>query len=618
MKQMTNESKSILFVDSSISIEEIIKIKNTTKNIQIFTFDYSSHELLIHHNISHDISDNFISENDLNSIQAKSYEFSEWYKIDEINNFQNFEEIDLGSLFKIEFFLFLLPFLKKIVEINNIINSHQKYNIYAPNQLYDISKHFEKNITLINKKQNIRKDFFYDTLSFEFIFFSFKISQQTFKKLKNILNRFFLLFFKSQKQNPNVLLVEFNTILYKDIFSSIKKHLLTSVFYGLRRPPIWNLRSFFIFCNSNCKISPLSFGNKKLNSSTQKTFNSVDENFNKLIQSYDKHFNNFFSINNFSFWKILKPYFIKLFQKNCFESIENIKITKKMLQNLKPKNIVLLSESGKTEQITLKLAKKFGINSILLQHALFHDGNKGHDYNHFTGSILNDSDNFLIWGNAMYRYAEKYNLPLEKITKIGSTVHDQTFQIRKKKNNDEDFILVAAQGPLNMHVKDYTVKAHKEYEHIIRTVCKIAKQNNKKLIIKLHPYEDDNAESIIAKEIGPNITVIKKGDIIPLINSCRFMVSISTSMSNVILDGHILEKPVIRIPFGEWHGAPDQLRQSSCYNIKLDQFDSTLKKLFSDKNFYDILVNQGSQFVDDCLDNQDVASDNLITFLQKN
>ena len=89
-------------------------------------------------------------------------------------------------------------------------------------------------------------------------------------------------------------------------------------------------------------------------------------------------------------------------------------------------------------------------------------------------------------------------------------------------------------------------------------------------------------------------------------------------MSNVILDGHILEKPVIRIPFGEWHGAPDQLRQSSCYNIKLDQFDSTLKKLFSDKNFYDILVNQGSQFVNDCLDNQDVASDNLITFLQKN
>tara|TARA_B110001454_G_scaffold186203_1_gene182867 strand:- start:2541 stop:4397 length:1857 start_codon:yes stop_codon:yes gene_type:complete len=618
MKQIKNESKSILFVDSSTSIEEIINIKNTIKNIQIFTFDYSSHKVLIQHNIAHEISDNYISEDDLNSIQAKSYEFSEWYKIDEIKNFQNFEEIDLGSLFKIEFFVFLLPFLKKIIEINNIINSNQNYNIYAPNQLYDISKHFEKNLKLINKKQNTQKDFFYDTLSFEFIFFSFKISQQTYKKLKNILNRFFLLFFKSQKQNPNVLLVEFNTILYKDIFSSIKKHLLTSVFYGLRRPPIWNLSSFFIFRNSNCKISPLSFGNKKLNSSMSKKLNSVEENFNTLTQNYDKHFNNFFSINNFSFWKILKPYFIKLFQKNNLESIENIEITKKMLENLKPKHVVLLSESGKTEQITLKLAKKFGINSILLQHALFHDGNKGHDYNHFTGSILNDSDNFLIWGNAMYRYAEKYDLSLEKITKIGSTVHDQTFQIKKNKNHDEGFILVAAQGPLNMHVKDYTVEAHKEYEHIIRTICKIAKQNNKKLIIKLHPYEDDNAESIIAKEIDPNISVIKKGDIIPLIHSCSFMISISTSMSNVILDSHILEKPVIRIPFGEWHGAPDQLRQSSCHNIKLDEFDSTLKKLFSDKIFYDILVNQGSKFINECLDNQAVASDNLTTFLQKN
>ena len=107
MKQIKNESKSILFVDSSTSIEEIINIKITIKNIQIFTFDYSSHKVLIQHNIAHEISDNYISEDDLNSIQAKSYEFSEWYKIDEIKNFQNFEEIDLGSLFKIEFFVFL-------------------------------------------------------------------------------------------------------------------------------------------------------------------------------------------------------------------------------------------------------------------------------------------------------------------------------------------------------------------------------------------------------------------------------------------------------------------------------------------------------------------------------
>ena len=93
--------------------------------------------------------------------------------------------------------------------------------------------------------------------------------------------------------------------------------------------------------------------------------------------------------------------------------------------------------------------------------------------------------------------------------------------------------------------------------------------NNKKLIIKLHTYEDDNGEIEIAKEIDPTIQVIKSGEILPLINSSNFMISLGTSPSNVILDAHILKTPVIRIPFAEWNGPQDQLRESSCFNIPL-------------------------------------------------
>ena len=168
-----------------------------------------------------------------------------------------------------------------------------------------------------------------------------------------------------------------------------------------------------------------------------------------------------------------------------------------------------------------------------------------------------------------------------------------------------------------MHTKDYTIKAQYEYENIIRTICRIATKNNIKLIIKLHPYEDDNSEPTIVKEFGSNITVIKNGDIIPLINSCKFMISVGTSVSNVILDAHILKKPVIRIPFGEWFGPRDQYRQPSCHNIELEKFDSILKQLFSDKKFYDTLVDEGSKFVNDCLDNQETVSDDLIKFLKK-
>ena len=620
MKKKNNNQNLILFVDSSVDLDDIIKIKTDIPNIQIFTFDYISHKLLIKNNITHKISDTFLSESNLDLIQEKSYQFAEWYKIPEINNYQNFENIDLGSLFKIEFFVFLLPFLKKIYEIKNIINSYDDLIIYSPNSLFSICFKFNKNIKLINENKINQNNFHYDVIKFENNFFNIKISQKTYKKLKNFMDNFFNLFFKSKKNNPDILLVEFNTILYKDLFFAMKKFSLNSVFYGLRRPPIWNLSSFSIFRNSKCKIASSIIEKNNSDYNIDQNLRLVNENFSKLIDNYDKVLENFFILNDFSFWSILKPFLIKLFQKHIFESIENITISKQMLTKIKPKHIFLLSESGKTEQIILKLSKQFGIDSSILQHGLGHDNEKGHIYNKFTGTIVNDADHYFIWGNSQFHYAKNYNLPLDKIIKIGSIVHDQTFKIFNQntdKNINQDFVLLATQGPLHMHVRDYTIKANIEYEDIVRAICKTVKQNNKKLIIKLHPYEDDSGESKIAKEIDPTIQVIKTGEILPLINSSNFMISLGTSLSNVILDAHILKKPVIRIPFGEWMGSPDQFRESSCFNIPIEEFDTIVQKLFTDKKFKSELIDQGEKFVNDCLENKGISAESIVKYFKK-
>jgi len=617
---MNNNKNLILFVDSSTDLNDVIKIKNNFPNIQIFTFDYVSHKLLIKKDIPHKISDTFLSENNLDLIQEKSYQYAEWYKIPEINNYQTFENIDLGSLFKIEFFVFLLPFLKKIYEIKNIINSYDDLIIYSPHSLFSICFKFNKNIKLINENKIEQNNFHYDVLKFENNFFNIKISQKTFKKLKNFMDNFFNLFFKSNNNRPDILLVEFNTILYKHLFFAMKNFSLNSVFYGLRRPAIWNLSSFSIFRNSKCKIASSVTEKNNSEYNIDQNLRLVNENFSKLIDNYDKVLENFFILNDFSFWSILKPFLIKLFQKHIFESIENIIISKQMLNKIKPKHILLLSESGKTEQIILKLSKQFGIDSSILQHGLGHDNKKGHIYNKFTGTILNDADHYFIWGNSQFRYAKNYNLSLDKIIKIGSIVHDQTFKIFNKNINkkvNQDVVLLATQGPLHMHVKDYTIKTNIEYENIIRSICKTTKENNKKLIIKLHPYEDDSGESKIAKEIDPTIEVIKNGEIIPLIHSSSFMISLGTSLSNVILDAHILQKPVIRIPFGEWMGSADQLRKSSCFNIKLDEFDDVLKKLLNDQTFRSDLIVQGQKFIDDCLENKGTCAENIAKYFTK-
>ena len=95
------------------------------------------------------------------------------------------------------------------------------------------------------------------------------------------------------------------------------------------------------------------------------------------------------------------------------------------------------------------------------------------------------------------------------------------------------------------------------------------------------------------------------------------MISLGTSLSNVILDAHILQKPVIRIPYAEWMGSPDQLRESSCFNIKLEEFDNTLKNLFNNRTFRSDLIIQGQKFIDDCLENKGICAENIAKYFTK-
>ena len=166
----------------------------------------------------------------------------------------------------------------------------------------------------------------------------------------------------------------------------------------------------------------------------------------------------------------------------------------------------------------------------------------------------------------MLKYSQEYNLPVASIQALGSPYHDKLFN-KSKTSKQSNMILLITQGPLNMHVNDHTVKANEEYEDLIKKICTITKKLNRKLIIKLHPYEDDNYEDEIAKTIDPSIRVLKKGDTIKLIQSCDMMISVGTSISSTIYDGHLMNKPVLRIPYGEWFGKPDQSRPMSCYKI---------------------------------------------------
>ena len=68
-------SKSIVLYDSESNIYELKKIiKNS--NPLIITFNLNSHNFLLKNKIKHELSDDYLNENDLDDIQDNSYKFS--------------------------------------------------------------------------------------------------------------------------------------------------------------------------------------------------------------------------------------------------------------------------------------------------------------------------------------------------------------------------------------------------------------------------------------------------------------------------------------------------------------------------------------------------------------
>ena len=606
---MSKKISEILLVDHTLKLTDDILEKNFKK---IISFDYPSHKFLLEKNISHEISDNFLTDNDFEEIQNKSYQYSNWFSHSEISSSLEFENVNLGGLFYIEFFLFLLPFIKKIKELNKIKSEFPNQKFYSSTSLAEIGTIYNL-ICSTDENSKQENDYFYDTIKFKNNFFQINIPRKYFISIKKMSQKFFSKFSQTQKfeNKNNVFFVEFNTVKFESLFKNLKKNNTQSIYFGLRRPAIWNKKSFSIVKTNNIHIvreSNLENKNKEFLSLITKIKPKINELFEKNF------FSDYFKIDDYSFWVILKPHLKKLFFNRLDESIENILFTKKTLENYSPEKILLLSESGSTEQIVIQLAKKLGLKTILLQHGLVHDGPIGHKWNEFTGTTPKNCSEFVSWGNSTKNYLEKFDISSKIIHPLGNPTHD--FLYNSDNIQDQNYLLLATQGPaIKLHVRDYTVKANEEYVQLIKDICKISKTLNLKLIIKLHPYEENDDEEKIAKLIDSNIEVIKKGDMHSLIKSCTALISVGTSLSTAILEAHIFSKPVLRIPFGEWMGKPDNFRPTSCLNCNISDLSNILKQ-FPEKSFSKKFLEIKNNFLDDYVSFHGNSSEKIAKFLK--
>ena len=111
--------ENLILVDHTLKLEDLRKID--LNDSQIITFDFISHKLLSGNKISHQTSETYVDKNEYEPIQDQLYHFSNWYELKEIKKLIEFEGINIGEFNYLEFFLFLVPIVRKIIELKRIL-----------------------------------------------------------------------------------------------------------------------------------------------------------------------------------------------------------------------------------------------------------------------------------------------------------------------------------------------------------------------------------------------------------------------------------------------------------------------------------------------------------------
>src|SRR5256885_2300311 len=98
----------VVLFDSTISLNDLKKF--VEKKSTIISIDYLSHKILSANGIMHEISDSYLNESDLKMIQNDSFTFSKWFEGSDMQEFVEYDGINVGQLFYDEFHYMLVPF----------------------------------------------------------------------------------------------------------------------------------------------------------------------------------------------------------------------------------------------------------------------------------------------------------------------------------------------------------------------------------------------------------------------------------------------------------------------------------------------------------------------------
>ena len=609
-----NEPEKIIFVDNLTSIDEIETFSNQS-NVKIISFDYTSHIKLTEKNIQHEISEIYLIQ-DTKKLQKQCFEFLNWHNLDIIKKNISFLNINISKLYNDQLIHVIVKIIKKFSEIKVIINKFPNLKYFASGDLLLIGKLWTESINEIPNSEKVK--FYFDDIEISTNIgkknIKISIPNSSYKKIKNISEKILELTLQNKNlSEKNTLIVEFNTKKFKKFFLESRNHNKNIIYYGRRRPGIWDLESFKIIKNSQCKIITSNIINDGILKKNKKNTEEIKEKFMQILNS-NKELSNFFSIENISIISVISPIIKHLIIDRLDEIVYEILLAKQMFDEVNIDSVIVLSEIGMTEQIIIQLANQKKIPILHLQEGLHHDTQEAYEHSKFQTVFLESASKYIAWGKLSKDFQIKIGkIPAENVIELGSPNFSE-LNLSNNENNEE-FILLATMPPQIEQINGINVKNLEKYLKDILKICEIVSFQKKKLVIKLHPTTDILNISKVIKEKFPDIVVIKKGDINPLIQKCSIV--IVTGISTVIVEAQILQKPVISIPLIDYNwGKPSVYTENSCLLIELQQLSTNLKKIHDDQLFRNELIVNGNKFLNNCFVNKDKSSELIWNYIK--
>ena len=608
---MGNHNSVVLF-DSSCSIDELTNGK--IENSLVITFDYNSHKNLEKLDINHVISDSYLDQSFLSSIEKICYGLSKWYTEKSIEKIVEYDGLNLGEFFYIELYEILIPFLKKFFEISKIFEENRQSSFLTSNNLYDIIHSFSDDIKILQQTNTVKSEFDYSHIDIPFKLgpksSHIRIGRSKYLKLLNTSEKFLNLTRKKQSDNPAILLADFSANMYNEFFLTMPQSKNIFVKFDRNAPPFWNYNTYSTV--------------KKSRSVIENSSSLIDDNIKKIIADAQNLINEklnflsnltelpeFFSVNKISFWNAFKKTFLKLLQNKFTEFIREIEIVKKLLSKYKFSCVLVHAEAG-LDLVLIKLAKRQNIPIILLEHGLTPLGKNILEHQKFYRGLPVYSNKYLVWGNIDFKSCIENGFPTNKIEVLGVPFYDDIFHNKIPSYTGQDnFILFATDFKALHKIERITIESMKKYEMIINSVYNTVMKHNKRLMIRPHPLKDIG-ESEIAKKLDPKIKVVLGGSILPLIKSSSLVVV--TDVSSVMIEAMALNKPVISLRVNP--DFDDEFcNPNACLRTNIEDFEINLSKILGNQQFRNSLLKKQKIFLDENVANQGSASINLIKFL---